>query len=125
MKKQMKKTFKVLDKLELGKYRTWITRLGGYLAPINFILILYGFVTNDPFGVSWQLWVIIALLGLPMLMVFDIMLILPSELRYGYDKNKRMTDLEGKIDRLLELLEDDEYEARDRYAKELLNNVKK
>jgi len=105
MREQMKKTFRVLDKLELGKYRTWITRLGGYLAPINFILILYGFVINDPFGVSWQLWMIVAMFGLPLLMAFDIMLILPSELRYGYDKNKRMLNLEGKIDKLLKILE--------------------
>jgi len=102
------RTFKILDKLELGKYRTWVTRLGGYLAPINFVLILYGFVINDPFGVTWQVWLVIAILGLPLLMAFDIMLILPSELRYGYDKNKRFLDLEKKVDRLLEILEKNE-----------------
>ena len=105
MNNRMKNTFHFLDKLELGRYRTWITRLGGYLAPINFVLILYGFVTNNPFGIMWYYWLIVALVGLPLLMVFDIKLMLPSELRYSYDKNKRFLDLEEKINRLLEILE--------------------
>ena len=91
-----------IHRMELGRYRTWITRLGGYLAPVNFTLILYGFVINDPLGVSWSVWLISVLVAVPCLMVFDILVIYPSELRYAYDKNKRMKRLEKKIDLLLQ-----------------------
>lgn len=97
----MKATESRIHRMELGRYRTWIMRLGGYLAPVNFTLILYGFVTDDPFGVSWNVWLVGTLIAVPCLMVFDVLVIYPSELRYAYDKNKRMKRLEEKIDLIL------------------------
>jgi len=90
--------------MELGRFRTWITRLGGYLSILNFGMILYKFVLDDPLGINKEMWILLAVVGVPMIMLFDVIIMMPSELRYSYDKNKRFIDLEKKIDRVLELL---------------------
>jgi len=95
-----------IHKLELGRVRTWVTRLAGYLSILNFGMILYNFVLGDPLGVAKEVWLIVALIGVPAIMFFDIVIMMPSELRYTYDKNKRFVDLEKKVDKVLVLLGD-------------------
>ena len=95
-----------LHGFRLGRFRTWVTRLAGYLSMLNFGMILYNFVLDDPLGISKEIWLVLAVVGVPAIMLFDIVIMMPSELEYTYDKNKRFIDLEKKVDRVLVLLGD-------------------
>lgn len=86
----------------LGKFRIWITRVGGYLSPINFLLILYSFAKNEPLGVNFWYWIIISILGVGTLLAFDTIVIYPSELHYSYIKNPGMQSLEKKVNVIMD-----------------------
>jgi len=86
----------------LGRFRIWITRVGGYLSPINFLLILYAFAKNEPLGFSFWYWIIICILGVASLLIFDTIVIYPSELHYSYMKNPGMQSLEKKVNIIME-----------------------
>lgn len=102
--KQLKRIVKWGKDHELGKYRTWITRLGSYLTPINFTLILYGFIIKKPLGVDVPIWLTLVVIGVPVIMIVDILIMYPSELRYAFRRNKRMTELDRKMDLILDHL---------------------
>lgn len=90
--------------MNLGRFRTWITRLSGYLSILNFGMILYTFILGNPFGIGSTVWLILTAVGVPIIMLFDVVVMMPSELEYGYDKNKRFIDLEKKIDKIIDLI---------------------
>lgn len=88
---------KRIHKLELGKYHTWIVRIGSYLGPINFVLILYTFINQGPFGLPKEYWLILVVIGLPILLIVDIIFVFPSDLRYSFVKNPEMMDITDRL----------------------------
>ena len=98
---------KRIHKLELGKYHTWVVRIGSYLGPINFVLILYTFINQGPFGLPKEYWLLLVVIGLPILLIVDIIFVFPSDLRYSFVKNPEMMDIterlkiiDGKLDEI-------------------------
>ena len=89
-------------KSNVGRFRIWIIRVGSYLSPINFLLILYGFAKNEPLGVNFWLWMMVCIIGVFGLLIFDTIVMFPSELHYSYMKNPGMRNLEHKINIIIE-----------------------
>jgi hypothetical protein len=98
----MKKIFHSESKSNVGRFRIWIIRVGSYLSPINFLLILYGFAKNEPLGINFWLWMFVCIIGVFVLLVFDTIVMFPSELHYSYMKNPGMRNLENKINEIIE-----------------------
>lgn len=111
MKKELKG---LLEKLELGRYKIWLSRVQGYLGIFSFSLILYGMaIKNNLFGWDWYIWIILLIIGVPLLLWVDIKIICPSELKYGFGLHPNFTQmvkdnkqLLEKIDKLSEDIED-------------------
>ena len=93
----MKRIVAGIHKLELGKYHTWVVRVGSYLGPINFVLILYTFINQGPLGLPKEYWLLLVAIGLPILLVMDIVFVLPSDLRYSFVKNPEMMDITDRL----------------------------
>lgn len=112
MEKELRKFF---DKFELGKYKIWMARVQGYLGIFSFVLILYGMaIKNNLFGWSWEIWVILMIIGVPLLLWFDIKIVCPSELKYGFELHPKLTELLAetkqltkKVDKLVKYHEKD------------------
>jgi hypothetical protein len=83
--------------MELGIYHTWIVRIGSYLSPINFVLILYTFINQSPFGLPKYVWLLLVCVGLPILLFIDVVFVLPSDLKYSFDKNPEMKDITERL----------------------------
>lgn len=100
----MKKEIKgFLDKLELGRYKIWLSRVQSYLGIFSFSLILYGMaIKNNLFGWSWQIWVMLMIIGIPMLLWVDIKIICPSELKYGFGLHPKLKEMLTEIKQLSE-----------------------
>ena len=102
VKKNMRKNIKSKNNKNLGKFRIWIIRVGSYLSPINFLLILYSFAKNEPLGVNFWLWMTVCIFSVFGLLIFDTIVMYPSELHYSYLKNPGMQSLEKKINIIIE-----------------------
>ena len=98
----METTYQNDSKSNIGRFRIWIIRVGSYLSPINFLLILYAFAKNEPLGVNFWLWMIACIIGVFGLLIFDTIVMFPSELHYSYIKNPGMRNLENKINTIIE-----------------------
>ena len=107
MNQKIKQAIHKLDKMELGKYHVWVSRLSSYLGPLNFAMILYMFVIKDPAGIAWYWWVLLGLIGLPSLLAFDILVVYPSALRYSFVKNSEWVDKIENIEKILEEMRND------------------
>lgn len=115
MKKELTDLKEKLDKLELGRFKIWLSRVQGYLGVFSFILILYGMaIKNNLFGWGWYVWVILLLIGVPLLLLVDIKIICPSELKYGFGLHPKLKEmltetkkLTEKVDKLIEYHERD------------------
>lgn len=102
-----------LDKLEIGKFKLWMGRIQGYLGIMSFSLILYGMaIKNNLFGWSWEIWVTLMIVGIPLLLWFDIKIVCPSELKYGFGLHPKFKEiltetkqLSEKVDKLTEYIE--------------------
>jgi hypothetical protein len=88
---------KGIHKLELGIYHTWIVRIGSYLSPINFVLILYTFINQSPLGLPKIYWLVLVCVGLPLLLIVDVVFVFPSDLRYSFVKNPEMIDITSTL----------------------------
>ena len=102
MNQKKTKTVDKLHKMELGKYHVWMSRLSSYLGPVNFTMLLYMFIIRDPMGISWYWWAMLGVIGLPMLLAFDIIVIYPSALRYSFVKNSEWVIKIDNIEKMLE-----------------------
>jgi len=113
MFKVKKETKNFLDRLELGRYKIWLSRVQGYLGIFSFTLILYGMaIKNNLFGWDWYIWVALLIIGVPLLLWLDIKIICPSELKYGFGLHPKFKEmltetkqLSEKIDKLTEYIE--------------------
>jgi len=86
-----------MKNINLGKYKTWINRLQTYLGPINFMMVLYLYIRQEPLNIIWQVWVIVIGIILTCLLMFDLFLVFPSELVYGSKKNPEWMELRDEI----------------------------
>jgi len=92
------------NKGSLGKYKTWVNRLQTYLGPLNFMMILYLYIKQDPLDIIWQVWVVIIGVLLSVLLMFDLFFVFPSELGYGSKKNPEWMGLRDEIKEIRSIL---------------------
>ena len=79
----------------------YLNRLQTYVAMVNFMMILYLYVTQSPMSIDWYWWIVIMCGIFPVVVVLDIKLIYPGMLKYAFDKNPGFQRLEKKIDRVM------------------------
>ena len=82
---------------EWGRYKTWLNRLQSYMGPLNFIMVLYLYIIEEPLGVIWQVWTVILTLFLVLVLIIDVIIIYPSEQEYNTRKNPEWNDLRDDI----------------------------
>lgn len=92
------------DKLKMGRYKTWVNRLQTYMGPLNFVMILYLYIQQEPLGIIWQVWFILLGAALVGLLLFDLVIVYPSELKYSTRKNPEWNDLRDDIRTIKEKL---------------------
>jgi len=61
----------------------YLNRLQTYVAMVNFMMILYLYITESPVGVEWYWWIILMMCIFPIVVIFDIKLVYPGMLRYN------------------------------------------
>ena len=88
-----------------GRYKVWLNRLQSYLAPLNFIMVLYLYVINDPLGIVWYGWVFLIIIVSGCLLLVDLLLVFPFEQKYISLKNPEWVDLRRDVDELKCLLQ--------------------
>lgn len=92
-----------IENFEIGSFKIWLGRMQGYLGIISFSLILYGMaIKNNLFGWSLEVWILLIIIGVPLVLWFDIKIVCPSELRYGFSLHPKMKEILEKTDKLIE-----------------------
>lgn len=92
-------------KNNLGKYKAWVNRVQSYLAPLNFVMILYLYIIQEPVGMPWYSWVMILVFVLSVLLCFDILFVFPSESQYAWRINPDWVEMRRDIKMIKESLE--------------------
>jgi len=82
----------------LGRFDVWRQRLQSYLGFVNFLMILYLYLSSSPFGVGWWFWVLGFGIGAPVLIVLDILFVYPHVLNYSFSKNPGFMGLRRDLD---------------------------
>ena len=88
----------------IGRYKTWVSRLQTYTGPLNFIMILYLYVVNEPLGLKWYVWFILLIGALIVVLFLDIAFIYPSEQQYNTRKNPEWNELRADVQRIMDKL---------------------
>ena len=88
----------------LGRIQVWQSRLAQYVSMINFMMILFLYLIEKPFGLLWYHWVFIIGLAVVSILAIDIRIIFPESQNYIYDKNPGFVRLEKKCDLILKEL---------------------
>ena len=89
---------------EIGRYKTWLGRLQSYLGPLNFVMILYLYIKEEPMGIIWQAWAVILSVFLVVILFIDVVFIYPSESRYISRKNPEWCELRDEIVEIRKLI---------------------
>lgn len=97
--------------LSLGRLRVWLDRVVGYLSLLNFLMVLYLFVSNDPLGILWYYWIIAGVVLVLAVIVVDIKFIYPQAQSYISDLNPRWLLMEESLRRLERKLDDNKAAA--------------
>jgi len=71
----------------LGKVKFWQTRLAGYIAMVNFVMVFYLYILESPLGLEWYHWLVVIVGGVIFLVLFDTLYVLPGSLSYQFIKN--------------------------------------
>jgi hypothetical protein len=90
---------------EVGRYKTWLNRLQSYMGPLNFIMVLYLYIITEPLGLRWEIWAVVLTLFLGVVLIFDVVVIYPSEQMYNTQKNPEWNDFRDDVKRILVILE--------------------
>ena len=90
----------------IGRYKTWLNRLQSYLGPLNFLMIMYLYIVQEPLGLTWQIWVIILGSFLTVLLIVDLLIIFPSEQQYISRKNPEWRELRDDVHQIKKQLEE-------------------
>ena len=89
---------------KLGKYKTWLNRVQSYIAPLNFVMILYLYIVQQPLDMPWYLWVVVLVFFLSALLIFDVLFVFPSESQYIWRVNPDWRELRQDIKEIKESL---------------------
>ena len=100
----------------VGRYKTWFSRLQSYTSSLSFIMVLYLYIIEEPMGLRWQYWVVILILFLVVILVADIVFIYPSEQEYMSKKNPEWVDMHNDIHMILRHLDDDKGDGKDDFS---------
>ena len=92
--------------VNFGKYKAWVARLASYVAPMNFVMLLYLFIIEEPLGVVWQVWFVVIVVFIIVLLWFDIRVVFPLELEYQLQKNPEFGRMSKNIKYIMELLDE-------------------
>ena len=103
---EMKKKSKEEKRYFLGKIKIWQTRLTGYISMINFVMIFYLYIIEAPLDMPWYVWLIVMVSTSLIVLFFDVKFIFPETLKYQFNKNPEYVSLREKMDRIIELLEE-------------------
>lgn len=93
-------------KLKIGKYKMLFNRLISYLGILNFIMLLYIFVKNQPVGLNWFLWVVLIGVFCIMTIVFDSFFVLEGDGAYQFNRNPKLVEMENDIKTILNILQE-------------------
>ena len=92
-------------KYNFGKYKMWITRLTSYLAPLNFIMLIYlSLILEEPFGIKKELWIVILCIVIPSILWFDVKYVFPQAQDYAISKTPEWMRMLEQIERIETLL---------------------
>jgi len=80
-----------------GKAKVWQTRLSSYISLINFVMIFYLYIIENPLGLSWFYWFILMFVGVVGLIVFDTIFVMPYSLGYTFSKNPEFMELKNDV----------------------------
>jgi len=89
----------------LGKIKTWITRIQGYIGIINFVMIFYLYAINSPLGLEWYLWFLIISLLCIVLLVVDLKFVFHNQLEYATLKNPVMSEIKNNVRDIKNMIE--------------------
>jgi len=91
---------------EVGRYKTWLNRLQSYMGPLNFVMVLYLYISTEPLKIAWWVWTVVLTFFLVVVLIFDVVVIFPSEQTYNTQKNPEWNDFREDVRRILVLLEE-------------------
>ena len=86
-------------RLNLGILRTWLTRLAGYMAIINFGMIFYLFIVENTWF-PWYVWIVMMISLISIILLVDVKLVMSKEFEYQSNKNpewKKLTNAVRKV----------------------------
>lgn len=92
-------------RLRIGKYKSILNRLISYLGILNFSMLLYIFVKNQPLGFNWFIWFITVIFLCLGIMIFDIFFVIKAESIYLFKKNPKLVEMNEKLDTIINLLD--------------------
>lgn len=85
---------------KLGIMKAWTARIQTYLGLINFVMILYLYVIQEPLGLKWYYWIILLIPALSLILWLDLKVIFPVSQEYIYRKNPEWMKLREEINKL-------------------------
>ena len=84
----------------LGKIRVWMDRAVGYLSLLNFLMLLYIYVSGSPMGFSWYYWVVAIVVAVIAIIFIDIRFIYPTAQSYVYDLNPQWVEMMDRLKKI-------------------------
>lgn len=89
-----------------GKLKVWQNRLASYISVVNFVMIFYLYILENPLGLEWWEWAIVIVGSIVSIIFIDIKFIMPSAQSYTFDKNPPMVSLKKKVEKNSERLDE-------------------
>jgi len=91
---------------QLGILKAWVARIQTYLGLVNFMMLLYLYVTQEPLGIKWYYWIALLLPSLAFILWADLKIIFPVSQEYIYRKNPEWIKLREEVRKLRNILEE-------------------
>jgi hypothetical protein len=80
-----------------GAVKVMQQRLSSYVSLVNFLLLFYLFIIENPFGYDWYYWAVFLLFVNLSLVIIDTKLIMPSAFHYTFVKNPGLVELDNQV----------------------------
>jgi len=77
---------------KIGAFKVWQTRLAGYIAMINFVMLFYLFIGENSWF-EWYYWVLLIVITCSSIIFIDIKFVYPNVLSYTFVKNPEFMKL--------------------------------
>jgi len=75
------------------------------MGPLNFIMVLYLYIITEPLKIAWWVWAVVLSIFLVLVLIFDVIVIYPSEQMYNTQKNTEWNDFRQDVTTILSILE--------------------